>query len=366
MMFTCSPADHRGAGATATGPTATGRAGGARKRFSVDIHCHVHTPAAAEMVKDVWKPETEPTIRFANERTREVNRKQMERIQPQLTSVERRLSDMDAMGIDVQAISPAPFQYHYWADPELGAATARTVNDNLAEIAACHPDRFVAMGTVPMQAPDLAVAELERMVKTLGMRGVEINSNVAGEDLSAERFRKFFAKAEELGVLIFLHPLGFDRADRFVDHYFNNVIGNPLEAALAVGHLIFGGVLDDCPKLKLCVAHGGGYLPSYAGRMDHAHAARPDCRDCIQAAPTSYLKKLYFDTVVFTHHQLEYLVQQYGAEHVIMGSDYPYDMGEENPVGFVEGAPHLGDADKDAILGGNAARLLGIAVPAGS
>jgi aminocarboxymuconate-semialdehyde decarboxylase len=359
MMFTCSPADHRG------GAVVTGRTGSARKRFSVDIHCHVHTAAAADMVKDVWKPETEPTIRFANERTREVNRRQMERIHPQLTSVERRLADMDAMGVDMQAISPAPFQYYYWAEPGLCADTSKAINDNLASIAARHPDRFVAMGTVPMQAPDLAVAELERIVKELGMRGVEINSNVAGEDLSAERFRKFFAKAEELGVLVFMHPLGFDRADRFVDHYFNNVIGNPLESALAVGHLIFGGVLDAYPKLKLCVAHGGGYLPSYAGRMDHAHAARSDCRECIKEAPTSYLKKLYFDSVVFTHHQLEYLVQQYGSDHVIMGTDYPYDMGEENPIGFVEGAPNLSDADKAAILGHNAAALLNIKVPAG-
>ena len=147
------------------------------------------------------------------------------------------------MGIDIQAISPSPNQTYYGADPDLGIATARVVNDNLADIAGRHPDRFVALGTVPFQAPDLAVAELDRIHKSLGFRGIEIATNVAGEDFSAERFRKIFARIEELGLLVFMHPTGFPEARRFADHYLVNVIGNPLDSTVAVHHLIFGGVL---------------------------------------------------------------------------------------------------------------------------
>ncbi len=295
--------------------------------------------------------------RFSNEATRAVQREQAEAVRPMLTSVERRIADMDRMGVDIQAISPAPPQYFYWTPPELGRDAARLINDNIAATVARHPDRLVGLGTVPMQAPEFAVAELERAVKTLGLRGVELCTNVAGADLSEERFRPVFAKAEELGVLVFLHPNGFPDGRRFSEHYFSNVIGNPLDSTMAVSHLIFGGVLDAYPKLKVCVAHGGGFLPAYAGRMDHAHGARSDCRVCIKKKPSWYLKKMYFDTIVFEESQLEYLVKTYGSDHILMGTDYPFDMGMYEPIEFVSRAK-LTAADKQAILGGNAARLL--------
>jgi aminocarboxymuconate-semialdehyde decarboxylase len=331
--------------------------------FTVDIHCHVLTPKAAEMVAGHAAATRHPREEYANERTRQVNREQAERTRIQFTSVEKRLADMDRMGIDIQAISPSPNQTYYGAEPDLGIATARVVNDNLADIVGRHPDRFIALGTVPFQAPDLAVAELDRIHKSLGFRGIEIATNVAGEDFSAERFRKIFARIEELGLLIFMHPTGFPEARRFADHYLVNVIGNPLDSTVAVHHLIFGGVLHDHPNLKLVIAHGGGYLPAYSGRIDHAAAARPDCCEQINRMPTTYLKRLYFDTIVFTHHQLEYLVDQYGADHVLMGTDYPADMGEIDPIGFIEGARGLDDNERRAILGGNAARLLNIEIP---
>jgi len=270
---------------------------------------------------------------------------------------------MDAMGIDVQALAPAPAQTYYWADPELGRQTARTVNDNIASIVAGHPDRFVGLGTVPLQDVGLAIAELERIVAEHGFRGVEINTNVAGEDLAAPRLRPFFARAEELGTLLFIHPIGFTEGRRLIEHYFNNVIGNPLESTLALGHLIFGGVLDQYPGLKVVVAHGGGYVPAYAGRMDHAAAARPDCCAHIHHAPSTYLRRLYFDSIVFDPSQLDYLVAQYGADHVLLGTDYPYDMGENDPIGFIESASLEPDQIR-AIVGGNAGRLLGLTMPA--
>jgi aminocarboxymuconate-semialdehyde decarboxylase len=352
MFYSCSPA---------SSVDAALRARRGAKSATVDIHCHVLTPEAAALVKDVFDPSREAMLTFSNEATRAVNRKQEETIRVQLTSVEVRLRDMDKAGIDMQAISPSP-QYYYWADPELGRETARLVNDRIAGIVAAHPDRFVGMGTVPLQSPALAIAELERMVKELGLRGVEIGTNVAGVELSDERFRPFFAKAQELDILIFMHPAGFTHGQRLADHYFINVIGNPLDTTVAVSHLIFGGVLDAYPKLKICLAHGGGYAAAYSGRFDHAHAARSDCRRLIKQRPTTYLKKLYFDTVVFAHHQLEYLTGLYGADHIILGTDYPYDMALPDAVKFVQTAK-LAPADKAAILGGNAARLLKIKLP---
>jgi len=355
MLYSCHPA------ARGRVQAATGARG--KRPFSVDIHCHVYIPAADKVVGDAATTNWDAMHTYSNEATREVNRKQMDVIRVPLTSVERRLKDMDRTGVDVQALSPSPPQYYYSTPPEIGAAAARIVNDGIAEIVAGHPDRFVGFGSLPLQAPDLAVRELERVVKEHGFRGIEISTNVAGAELSEPQFRKVFAKAEELGVLIFLHPNGFSDGRRLADHYFINVIGNPLESTIAVSHLIFGGVIAEHPKLKICVAHGGGYLPTYSARMDHAHKARPDCRRVIKRKPSSYLKKLYFDTVVFSHEQLEYLVAQYGSDHLLLGTDYPFDMAMTDPVGFVQSSPRLKTAEKAAICGGNAAKLLKLRVP---
>jgi len=272
MLFTCLP---EGAQIPGRFPGPVHARG---KWFTIDIHCHVLTPKAEEMVKEAGLTmDWQPRHHFANERTRQVNREQAERNRVQFSSVEKRLEDMDRMGIDIQAITPSPAQTFYSVPAELGIATARVINDNLAEICGKYPDRFVGLGTVPFQAPELAVAELERLHKSLGLRGVEIATNVAGADLSEPHFRPIFARAEELGLVLFMHPTGFPEASRFRDHYFTNIIGNPLDTTVAVHHLIFGGVLQDHPNLKLVLSHGGGYLPAYSGRLDHAAAARPDC-----------------------------------------------------------------------------------------
>jgi aminocarboxymuconate-semialdehyde decarboxylase len=336
------------------------------KWFTIDIHCHLLTAKAEEMVAGAGlSMDWQPRHQFANELTREVNREQARRTRIQFTSIEKRLEDMDLMGIDIQAITPSPAQTFYSVPADLGIETAKVINDNIADICGKHPDRFVGLGTVPFQAPELAVAELERLHKSLGLRGIEIATNVAGADLSEPRFRPIFQRAEELGLLLFMHPTGFPEASRFRDHYFTNIIGNPLDTTVAVHHLIFGGVLQDCPNLKLVLSHGGGFLPAYSGRIDHGASARPDCCEHLRHMPTTYLKRLYFDTIVYTHHQLEYLVDQFSADHVLMGTDYPADMGEVDPIGFIESAGSLDDIERRAILGRNAARLLNIAVPEG-
>jgi len=285
----------------------------------------------------------------------EVNRQQFRQIGPKLNDIDERIADMDRLGVDVQAISPVPPQMYYSVEPDLGRQAARLVNDGIAAAVARHPERLVGMGTVPLQAPELAVQEMKRCVNELGLRGIEISSHVAGAELADPRFRPFFAAAAEMDVLLFMHPLGFTHGQRLTEHYFNNLIGNPLESAVAVGHLIFGGVLDQCPGLKLCVAHGGGYLPTYWGRMDHAWRARADCRQHISKPPSGYLRQLYFDTLVFDREHLRFLVETYGAEHLLMGTDYPFDMSEPDPVAFHAG---LDASQRQKILGGNAARLL--------
>jgi aminocarboxymuconate-semialdehyde decarboxylase len=358
MLFTCHPP-----GAQIPGRF-PGPAHARGKWLTLDIHCHVRSDKAAALVEGHeevarWFLET-----AASPESQAVNRQNGVRTSAQGSSAEQRIADMDHMGIDIQALSPAPRQTYYGADPDLGLQTARLLNDEIAEMCARYPDRFTGLGTVPFQAPELALAELERLHKSLGFRGIEIMTHVAGQDLSGPRFRKIFARCEELGLLVFMHPDGFTEAERFKDHYLANVIGNPLDSTVAVHHLIFGGVLEEHPKLKIVVAHGGGYLPAYSGRIDHAAAARPDTCTHLKEMPTTYLKRLYFDALVYTHHQLQYLVDEYGADHILIGTDYPADMGETDPIGFIERAPGLDDAARRAILGGNAARLLGLEVPA--
>lgn len=378
MFFTCTAATHEhcdhagagrheiaGAGGSGEPASSSARAGAVRRprrSLHVDFHCHYQNNDVAAKAA-VLKPfEKEPSIVYATALTRAVNMQQMKDRGPQLSDVGTRLKDMDQMGVDVQVVSPAPAQYYYYADPVFGLELARAINDRLAEIAAAHPSRFVGLGTVPLQDPKLAVRELERCVKKLGFRGVEIGTNVNGIDLADPRagLERFFAKAQELDVVLFMHPMGFTHADRMTDHYFNNIIGNPLESTLAVSHLIFGGVLDRHPNLKFCVAHGGGYLPHYHARMDHGWKARPDARTLLKKKPSSYLKKFFFDTITFDAALLENLIARVGAKQVLLGSDYPYDMGDEDPVGFVRSLKGLDEADRDRILGGNAARLLNI------
>jgi aminocarboxymuconate-semialdehyde decarboxylase len=339
----------------------TARRGQARQ-LRVDIHCHYHNVQVNAKAAQLKPFEKEPSIVYANQLTRDINMKQMKERGPKLSDVRTRLADMDRMGIDVQAVSPSPSQFYYYADPDFGLALARDVNDAIAEIVAGHPDRFVGLGSVPLQNAKMATRELVRCVKTLGLRGVEICTNVNGIDLADQRLGldPFFAKAEELGVLILLHPMGFTHADRMTDHYFNNIIGNPLESTLAVSHLIFAGVMDRYPRLKFCVVHGGGYLAHYHARMDHGWKARPDARTLAKKKPSSYLKKFFFDTVTFDSGLLDTLVDRYGARQLLLGSDYPFDMGDDNPVRSVERIEGLSDEQRNLILGGNAARLLKI------
>ena len=328
----------------------------------IDIHCHYLNPTVAAKTEYLEAGKYDPSIIFANDLTREVNVKQMNDRRPKLIGIEERIKDMDKMGVDIQAVAPAPFQYFYFTPPDLGASLAREVNEGIASIVSQHPDRFVGMGSVPLQNATLAVKELEYAVKKLGLRGIEINTNVNGKNLTDPSLglEKFFAKAEELGIVIFLHPIGTTQADRYTNHYFNNVIGNPIDTTLALSHLIFDGVMARHPKLKIVAPHGGGYLAHYWARMDHAWRARPDCRTVIKKKPSDYLKKMYFDTITFDPEMIGNMVAQYGADHVLLGTDYPYDMGEVDPLGLIRSVKKLSKEQRQQIEGLNAAKLLKI------
>ncbi len=333
-----------------------------RGSLKIDIHCHYLNTEVAAKVAHLNPGQYEPSVCFANTMTREVNVKQMKDRAPMLTEVAVRLKHMDRMGIDIQAVSPAPNQTYYWTDPGLGAELARGVNEGIARLVALHPDRFVGLGSIPLQDAGLAVSELEFAVRKLGLKGVEINPNVNGLDLTDRKLNleNFFRKAEDLNAVIFMHPIGFTQGERLMDHYFNNVIGNPLETTVAASHLIFDGVMERHPKLKIVLPHAGGYLAHYWARMDHAWKARPDCRTVIRKKPSSSLEKFYFDTIAFDPGMLQHLIERFGADHVLLGTDYPYDMGVEDPVGFINKVKKLSAKDKSRIMGGNAARLLGI------
>ncbi|NKI98482.1 amidohydrolase family protein [Novosphingobium sp. SG707] len=326
------------------------------RHLVVDLHCHMNIAAAEALIRAEVENPPNP-LAFMSAASMATNAKLFAAIGRKLNGIDERLADMDRLGVDVQAISPSPGQYYYFAPDELGRDAARMVNDGIAAAVAQHPDRLVGMGTVPLQNVEMAVREMRRCVGDLGLRGIEIGTNVAGRELAEDAFRPFFAAAEELGVLLFLHPLGFTHGARLAEHYLDNIIGNPLESSIALSHLIFGGVLEQHSRLKLCVAHGGGYLPAYWGRMDHAYRARDDCRRFITREPSSYLRQVWLDTLVFDRDQLDALVRTHGADKLCLGTDYPFDMGEPDPVGF---HAHLPDPVKARLLGLNAAQLLGL------
>jgi aminocarboxymuconate-semialdehyde decarboxylase len=283
------------------------------------------------------------------------------------TQMSERLGAMDEQGIDVEALSINPFWYQ--ADRDLAKQIVTIQNEKLAEACAVSPDRFVALATVALQHPDLAAEQLEEGVKKYGLRGAAIGGSVNGEEISDPKFHPFWAKAEQLGVLVFIHPQGAgiaaDIPQRLAGNgYLENVIGNPLETTIALSHLIFEGTLDRFPGLKICAAHAGGYLPSYAGRTDRGCAVRPTA--CpggaygpIKKKPSEYLKQMYYDTMVFSPEGVRHLAAEVGASQLVVGTDFPYPW-TTTAVDLILDAPGLSDADRVAILGGTASALLGI------
>ena len=327
---------------------------------TIDIHAHVFVPEAGAYAAPHLDLSTIPLARFATPETQALNRKQDADRREVTQDHALRLKVLDEMGVDVQLCAPSPGQCWYTVAAEHAVPAMRVVNDGIAAWCAKQPDRFLPMGTVPMQDPAEAVHELERCMESLRFKGVQLLTNVAGKELSSPEYEPFWAAAERLGALVMIHPNGFTGGERFSRFYFSNIIGNPLDTTVALHYLILDGVLERHPNLKLLAVHGGGYLPAYSGRIDHAWGARTDARGNLPNPPTHYLRKVYFDTIVFTPHQLEYLVKVFGADRILMGTDFPFDMADSDPIGHICSVERFDEATRAAIAGGNARRLLGL------
>ena len=318
-----------------------------RRIRTIDVHAHCVVTKAAELLRSGSLPQATAAQNLP--------------LVLEGQAFDRRIADMDAQGIDVAVLSINPNWYN--ADRDLATHVIAAQNEAMAGFCAVHADRFAAFASVALQFPDLAVRQLEDSMKKLGFRGAAIGGSVAGRELSDTAFHPFWAKAEELGAVVFIHPQASSSAELNArlkgNGMLGNVIGNPLETTIALSHLIFEGTLDRFPGVKICAAHGGGYLPSYMSRSDHGCMTFPaQCTPGLpKLAPTEYVKRLYYDSLVFTPEALRHLVAEVGASHVLMGTDYPYPW-VGAPVDHVLETPGLTDTDREAILGGTAQALL--------
>ncbi len=332
------------------------------KNLAIDLHAHALIGKAEDIARqqDRWRREGQEAARLAGKESSEHNQRLMQTAYlAGLTRVEARLATMDATGIDMQAVSPVPMQYYYWAEREPAEKIVASVNEGIAAICHSRPERLVGLGSVAMQFPELAAAQLEHAIRELHLKGIIVSTAVNGAELADPRFEVFWAKAEELGAVVFIHPMGCSLGARLMPYYLSNIIGNPAETTVALTHLIFSGMFDRHPKLKVVAAHGGGYFPFYTARFDHGWRVRPEAHTCA-SAPSTYLKKIWFDSLVYEPAQLEYLIRRAGAANVVLGTDFPFDMGMENPLGLLNEVAGLSDDDRALIRGGNAARLLGL------
>jgi len=333
-----APSDHTGG---TPGPRRREVVVASKRVRTVDIHAHCIVPKAAAVINH---PLEAPGLLMDDTATR--------------------IAAMDAQGIDMEALSINPFWYRAGRDE--AEVLIRIQNETLVEFCAANPERFTAFATAALQHPDLAAQQVEYAVKQLGLRGVGVGGSVAGQELADPKFHPFWAKCEELGVLVFMHPLGtreLEPSGRLAGSgLLTNTIGNPLETTIALSHLIFEGTLDRFPGLKICAAHGGGFLPSYANRSDAVIRTFPNRVGPLpKKNPTAYLRdgQLFFDTIVFTPEALRHLIAETGVGQIMIGTDYPFPW-TSTEVDLVMNTPGLSDDDRIAILGGTAARLLGL------
>ncbi|MGV9799169.1 amidohydrolase family protein [Mycobacterium sp. NPDC003449] len=327
----------------------------------IDAHTHLSVKPAATLAKPHFRPEFEPRSLYSSPETTRYNAEY--RASPlntaQFEDAEQRLADMDAQGVDMQVLSVPPTEYFYWLDESEAVRANRIQHERFAEVVARWPDRFAAVANVPMNHPDLAVAVLREARGDFGFGGVEISADVLGLDLDDRRFDPFWEAVVELDMTVILHPQGFTHGQRFSDYYLVNVMCMPLASTLAVTRMILGGVWIRHPLLRVLVVHGGGYLPFYIARTDHAWRVRPELRHHLDVPPSEVLRAIYVDTNVFDPRMVATLVADLGAEHVLMGTDYPFDMSTVDPVGFLTDVD-LAASERDLILGGNAIRLFDI------
>ncbi len=345
VLCGCGLAAAQSGGRTRRGPVMIN----GRRVKTVDMHAHL-------LVPEVW-----PLIEKYPQAESDIGAFLRSPMAARLTSVETRLAEMERQGIDIQVLSLHFQHQHDWADRELASAIAKLLNEKMAEQVAAHPDRFIGLGAVSLQHPDLAAEQLTHAMRDLGLRGVMMTTLIGDEEISAERFDPFWNRAEELGAVVFVHPEGFSGADkRFAGAgQLGNTIGMPLDTSVALSHMIFSGFLDRHRRAKIVLSHGGGFLPSYIGRADNCYARSPGCRG-IDKAPSEYLKDLYYDTLVYSPENLRYLIDEVGAQRLVLGTDYPFPIASQDPVGDALAVKGLSDDELEAILSGTALKLLDV------
>lgn len=325
----------------------------------VDAHTHTLCPQVNAALGGPPDRARVPYQRDMSEESRQVDADQGAELGRKFNDPETRDAAMAEMGVDMQVIAPAPGQQHYWAAPEVLAEISRLQNDHVAAQVARDRARFAGLGTLPLTAPETAVNEATRTVEDLGLRGFQIDSRAGEMELSDPALDPVWTRLSRLGAVLVIHPLGFSHGQRLGDFFMVNTVGQPLEEIIAANHMIFGGVLDRHPELRVLIVHGGGYFPFYLGRMDHAWRARPELRRLTDASPSTYLRRMWYDTCVFDPEALARLVALAGADRVMMGSDWPFDMGDADPVGLV----HAAVPDEGAraqVLGGTARDFFGL------
>ena len=318
----------------------------------VDIHAHLTPPK--DLVEPLLKGGGGHGARSARGGPGGITDKNVTRI---LSDPLARIGDMDALGIDMSVLTPGPPRGFYRQAPADGLAVERAVNDYAAEVVAAHPKRFASLGIVPLPDVKGAIAEMERVVRELGFKGVRVATNIDGMELDDAALDDFYAAAEDLGALIYTHPQGFTHPERLDAYYMSNAVGNPLESTLMIVRMVFAGIFERYPKLKVFVSHGGGFFPFYVGRFDQCFKERAECQEKVSRLPSSFLGQIYYDTVVFKPEYIAFLTQVAGVGQVMLGTDRPYDMGERDPVGLVNAVQGLSDTERAQIMGGTAAKL---------
>ena len=334
--------------------------GRARPR-AIDFHAHVIVPEVYAVAAQHNIFSELPTDGGVTDEMRRSIKDRAGTVLARMSDLTERIGNMDAMGVDVQVLSASlVHQGLEWADAQTSLRLARTTNDWIAKAVASHPTRLTGLGTLPLHVPALVVAELERCMRDLGLRGAAISTTAGAMELGDPQLRPFWAEAEELGAIVFIHP-GGNRDARFKRYHLWNSVGQAFEEAMAISSLMYDGVLESFPGLKICVSHGGGYMPYYMGRIDRNYIEKANTRINMSKPPIDYLRMLYFDSSVYERSVLQHLVEKVGAQRVLLGSDYP--VGESKPIEFITDAAALSPGETERIVGANAASLLGLAQP---
>jgi len=329
--------------------------------FKIDIHTHI-LPENLNEVTDRFSDSRFLHMDIIDDKTAMLRKdgKDFRKVDCNCWNHHTRIVDSQHTDVDIQVLSTIPVLFSYWAKDEQCLALSQFLNDHITEICNNEPDKFFGLGTIPMQNTDMAIKEMDRCVNKLGLSGIEIGSNINGKNLSETAFNPVFEHAEKIGCSIFIHPWEMMGQGEMQKYWLPWLVGMPAETSRAICSLIFGGIFEKYPNLKIAFAHGGGAFPFTAGRIDHGFNVRPDiCAVDNNILPSSYIKHFYVDSLVHDQHTMHYLIESMGAEQIAMGSDYPFPLGEHHPGKLIE-SMELPNETKQRLLAGTALEWLGV------